>query len=518
MLLDGLPALAVAGSIITALVGYILVKCIYDLFFHPLRNFPGPKVAAIGSFYEFYYDVIKDGTYLWEIEKMHQKYGPIIRINSNSIHIRDPEYYSTVYAGGGRKINKELSTVAGYTFPHSALATIDHDLHRRRKAIISPYFSQRAAIEIEPLIHERLDALCSHLEKKMASGDTVNITCAASAFTADVVMQHFYGYHLNFVGAKDFKYYMREGLTGLFEFYHATRFMPFPPVLIKKLPSWILRRLNKNLPLIIEGRNDHKKMILSYLNCSGNAEKQKDGSRAKSVIVSALTDPNVPEQEKTLDRLLDEGETIIFAGMDTSARGISAAMFYMHRNKELLQRLQRELESLSKPANQWTTAELKGLPYMEAVVQEALRFQYGLVVRVPRISAQEALQYKGYTIPPGTPVSISSYLTHHDESVFPNSHVFDPERWIKAAKEGINLDKYMVSFTKGSRICIGINIAYAQMYLCIARLVSHLEMELFDTTLEDMQVYHARGLAYPKKGSGTVKMKIIGVRKTKRSI
>lgn len=58
-----------------AITAYYSLRCIYNLYFHPLCKFPGPKLAAIGSFLDFYYDVVKDGTYLWEIEKMHRKYG-----------------------------------------------------------------------------------------------------------------------------------------------------------------------------------------------------------------------------------------------------------------------------------------------------------------------------------------------------------------------------------------------------------------------------------------------------------
>lgn len=60
---------------VVVLTCYCICTCLYNLYLHPLSKFPGPKLAAIGFFYEFYYDVIKDGLYLWEIERMHRKYG-----------------------------------------------------------------------------------------------------------------------------------------------------------------------------------------------------------------------------------------------------------------------------------------------------------------------------------------------------------------------------------------------------------------------------------------------------------
>ena len=61
--------------IVAGLATYSLWKCVYNLYLHPLARFPGPRLAALGTYYEFYYDVVKDGTYLWEIQKMHKIYG-----------------------------------------------------------------------------------------------------------------------------------------------------------------------------------------------------------------------------------------------------------------------------------------------------------------------------------------------------------------------------------------------------------------------------------------------------------
>lgn len=56
---------------------YLAYGIIWHLLWSPLAKFPGPKLAALTLWYEFYYDVIKNGRYMWEIEKMHEKYGSL---------------------------------------------------------------------------------------------------------------------------------------------------------------------------------------------------------------------------------------------------------------------------------------------------------------------------------------------------------------------------------------------------------------------------------------------------------
>jgi hypothetical protein len=63
------------GPLVASFLGFLALRTIYHLYFHPLSKFPGPKIAAATFLYEFYYDVIKSGMYLWEIERMHEKYG-----------------------------------------------------------------------------------------------------------------------------------------------------------------------------------------------------------------------------------------------------------------------------------------------------------------------------------------------------------------------------------------------------------------------------------------------------------
>ena len=54
---------------------YQFLISIYNLFFHPLRYIPGPKLAAATYFPEFYYDVVRFGRYTNRIKDMHEQYG-----------------------------------------------------------------------------------------------------------------------------------------------------------------------------------------------------------------------------------------------------------------------------------------------------------------------------------------------------------------------------------------------------------------------------------------------------------
>ncbi len=67
--------------LLLAILSFTICRLVYGAFYRlylsPLAKFPGPKLAALTLWYEFYHDVIKGGKYTWEIAKMHERYGKI---------------------------------------------------------------------------------------------------------------------------------------------------------------------------------------------------------------------------------------------------------------------------------------------------------------------------------------------------------------------------------------------------------------------------------------------------------
>ena len=74
---SSLTSVSVYG--LAAYTTYLLSIGVYRLFFSPLARFPGPKLAALSNWYEFYYDVIREGQFTFHIQALHQKYGKIQR-------------------------------------------------------------------------------------------------------------------------------------------------------------------------------------------------------------------------------------------------------------------------------------------------------------------------------------------------------------------------------------------------------------------------------------------------------
>lgn len=183
----------------------------------------------------------------------------------------------------------------------------------------------------------------------------------------------------------------------------------------------------------------------------------------------------------------------------------------------MLKKLKTELRIVFKgSASPVTLATLEQLPYLTGCVQECIRLSYGVCSRLQRIAPEETLIFndgkKDGFISSGTPVGMVSVLVHHNESIFLESRKFLSERWIGRPN--------LLSFSKRTRICIGINLAYAELYLALARnFMSYgskdvrLEtdagyLELFETTAWDVELTKDVFILVGRDGSKVVRITV----------
>lgn len=88
-----------------------------------------------------------------------------------------------------------------------------------------------------------------------------------------------------------------------------------------------------------------------------------------------------------------------------------------------------------------------------AVIKESLRLSYGAPGHLPCIVPTSGTTVGNTFIPAGTIISHSNYVYHSDETVFPNANDFVPARWLGGDVR--ELDRHMLAFAKGSRMCLG---------------------------------------------------------------
>ena len=91
-----------------------------------------------------------------------------------------------------------------------------------------------------------------------------------------------------------------------------------------------------------------------------------------------------------------------------------------------------------------------------------------------------------------------------DAKIFPDPEEFKPERWLEAQDVNNRLDRYLVCFSKGSRSCLGIkyihsspstlhntdirfSLAYAELYLTLANIMTRFDFQNFETTVDDIR-------------------------------
>lgn len=268
---------------------------------------------------------------------------------------------------------------------------------------------------------------------------------------------------------------------------------------------------------------------------SGSAKQEIDDSlvpdlessdaTTKATIFEQILDSPLPAHEKRVERLVQEGQVLVSAGSETTARTLYVGAVHLLQNPSVLRRMRSELEAvMPKPTSKPTWSQLEQLPYLTAIIKESLRLSGGAVMRLSRISpTTNPITYKDWTFPAGTPVSVTPYDVLFDPELFPKPEKFDPMRWViveesaggkEVLKANTAFDRYMVAFSRGPRACAGIWLAYSELYLTMAHVYRRFDLELYETNVEDVAAAKECFTCFAKTGNNGVRVQVKDIRRS----
>ncbi|EXJ95644.1 hypothetical protein A1O1_00766 [Capronia coronata CBS 617.96] len=494
-------------SLVVVYFVYLLGLVVYRLYFHPLAKYPGPKYAAISRWHEFYYEVVKKGQFTFKIQELHKQYGPIVRIVPDELHIQDSEFYDTVYTKAGR-VDKYDWMAGRFGCDTSVFTTGPDELHRIRRGALNPLFSRARIVDLQTIIRTKIDILLDRIREFQRDNKVLPINRAFMALTGEVVMEYCFSISYGHLKLPNFEKTLHEPFMAASISGHLSLQCPWVPKMLSMLPESILVKIEPLYALVFRMQADFRNQI--------NAMKQGKMADvlAKSshpTVFQELISGNLPESEKETRRLQDEAQLVVAAGVTTTGWALTVATFHLTSNPATLSRLRAELEAaIPNPTAPLSWAELEKLPYLTGCVREAVRLSYAVSTRNPRLFSKP-LTYKDWVIPPRTPVSMTIVDVSDDEDIFPAAHEFRPERWIGSpkTKDGSSLERYFVGFGKGSRSCLGINLAHAELYMTLAAVFRNFAFELYETDVSDVALAHDFFLPSPKLDSHGVRVKVL---------
>ncbi|KAL8745625.1 MAG: hypothetical protein Q9190_002256 [Brigantiaea leucoxantha] len=343
--------------------------------------------------------------------------------------------------------------LAGFPGPKIAAATgCNHELHRRRRKPLEPFFSRLGIDKMESMIIEEAQLLNTRMDGLKGSKSVIRLDHVFSAFAGDVIGRICCETPPNMMNEASFGLQWHDLIEGIVR--QLLLFMQIPQLvtLARMIPTELLFRVYPGAA----GFNSFRKLAWQHIEDSKrqNLSPEKVDENATSSIFRHIVSGDMPESERSVERLSREAMVLFGAGTATTARTMGFMSYYILRNPHMRKRLGNELKDIMSgyPENPPKWSDLEKLPYLQAIIKEGLR--YGVMRRLPRCSPDVALQYKQWTIPRNTPVGMGAYMMHTDPDVYTEPFKFIPERWLGDYDPKMN--RNWVPFTRGSRNCLGI--------------------------------------------------------------
>lgn len=455
-------------QISTFLLPNFLYRAIYNVFFHPLHGFPGPKAAAATPLL-FAWRLCNGRLTDWVIS-LHEKYGEVVRIHPNELSFVGDAAWQDIF-----RCRPELPRpVAGpIAFPNGVLplpTIVGTENHTRQKRILNHGFSDRALKEQEHILQKRSDAsidcLADQIGKSNNSPD-IDICNWYYCTTFDIISE--FCFSEDFRSLEDAE--THPWLAGVFEGMKMgkimTAFDHFPPLgpLVARCARYAAR--------------DRLRRIFSW---SQEKIDRRIAQKSERPDLLKFVLENNDKQGMTRDEIDSTITVILLTGSgDTLVAAMAALTYFALQNPMVMERLQEEIKSaVGKNPENITVAMVSKLEYLDAALQEAMRMHAPAPGSNPRVVNRPGIQVCGIPIPQGTQVGIPHKTAYRHRSNFVEPETFLPERWLEDPDGRFAADRKAVfePFSVGQRSCIGKTLALAEMKLILVKVLWHFDLVL----------------------------------------
>ncbi|KAH7039774.1 cytochrome P450 [Microdochium trichocladiopsis] len=470
---------------------YLVARCAYLIFFHPLAKLPGPKLYATTDLFYLYHLV--GCTWPAKLKTLHDEYGPTIRFSPFDVSSIAPESWKTIY-GHKSKPNKTFEKDRRvYNGPDQGIANIviaDNDAHRRMRRVLAHAFSEKALRGQETLIKSNVDLFISKVAALAEAKEPVNIMLWYNYITFDLIGDLAFG--------KPFGCLEQGG-------YHPWVKMVFESLAMSNFRQVLNRHPSSNLlsSWILPERMRRAFVEHAELSSKTAFERIERGNVGREDFMDHILRHN---DEKGLSKLeiAVNSSTLITAGSETTATLLSGTTYMLLTNRDKYTKLVKDIRDRYASEAEITMSSVNELQYLLAVFNEGLRMYPPVPMGLPRFPPAGGETVDGYYIPEKSSIAVPHWAAYQCEQNWADPQRFVPERWLGTDPRYANDKRDVLQpFSTGPRNCIGKNLAYAEMRVILTRLLWRFDLELLP---ESKDWYNQRIFAFWKKGPLMVKV------------
>ncbi|KAK8873684.1 P450 monooxygenase [Apiospora arundinis] len=474
-------------------VGYCLATAVYNVYFHPLRRFPGPLAARASNGWKLYMEVFRQESPVHLLQKLHQQYGDVVRLRPNELHFSSANAYNDIYNPSARW-DKDRVQYESVGADHSLVSLIPYEEAKQRKAVLKSLFSHRAVLNLQGLVRRKADRLIEVLKKRNEEGKSSDLLMAFRCMALDAATDFCFGTSLDALDAPEFRAPLLVAMDAALPGFVVMKHFPLLRKIALSLPSWFVGGLYPDMVGLPRTQEMLRQQVANVITHPEVLKAQPH----PTVYQRLLQDPEAQHMHAHTAShetvLFDEANTLMFEATHTVADPSMFGLFHILSNPTLHARLLAEIRTVwpdsaegAGPTGPPSLEVLETLPLLTATIKESLRMAPGIASPLCRITPAGGAVIAGHGVPGGVTVGMSIYHVHHNAALFANPEHFDPDRWLlerKEQREG--LEQWFVAFSRGPRSCPGSNLAWCEMYILLSTMLRTFDLRLDRTTANDL--------------------------------